>query len=193
LTSTAASILDSVRSLTLSIAALSSTKNRSQDELIQSLASQIHTDLTSLPNSYSPTSTSSANIHKVIYLTALAYTSCISSGVPFNNAYSPPERSSLYKHISLVPLKTWKSIPGVYLWILLVACPGIRFHAPFLLKSHIRATTLYISFTEFGLAVGCLKRFWTVMIWIKSMSKGGRIKEMVEEDSIGELMLGGER
>lgn len=174
LTCTAASILDSMRSLTLSITLLPPTANDSQAAIIQNRASQIHANLASLPNNYSSLSTSSENIYTVIYLTALAYTSCISSGRLFNDAYTPSERSNLHKHINLVPLKTWKKIPGIYLWILLVACPGLRFHAPLLLKSHVRATSLYISFTDFGLAVGCLKGFWRAIMWIKGLSKEGR-------------------
>lgn len=173
LTRAAANILDSIRSLTLSIIALSPSTDAITPALIQSRASRIHEKLSSFPNNCSPASSYPENISSVIHLTALAYTSCISSGLPFANAYTPSERLNLYKHILLVPLKIWKEIPGIYLWILLVACPGMTFHAPFLLKSHVRATNLYISFTDFGLAVGCLKGFWKVMMWIRGLSTRG--------------------
>ena len=50
-------------------------------------------------------------------------------------------------------------------------CPGSRYHAPLLLRSNVSATALYISFTDFGLAVECLRSFWMVQRMISSVKK----------------------
>ena len=190
LTYTAASILDDLRSLTLSILALPSTYCDGATDCtetaksIQSHASQIHlrflaqSDTRSSPPPCKPSSTEI--ITTIIRITALAYTSCISNGNLFNDAYSISSRTELYHLISLIPLETWKKIPGIFLWILMVACPGSRSHAPFLLRSHISATSLYISFTDFGLAVGCWNAFWRIQMWIRRRGGDG---ELVEDNS----------
>jgi hypothetical protein len=169
-----ASILDDVRSITLSIQAVSNTDDDVQftstqaAEAIQPHASQIYAHILSLTDIHHPPLSSSQIISSIIHMTALAYTSCISQGRCFNDAYSISTRGQLYKLINVISLDTWKKIPGIFLWVLLVACPGSRFHAPFLLRSHVSATGLYISLTSFDLAVGCLRSFWRVQMWIRA-------------------------
>jgi hypothetical protein len=175
----AASILDEIRSLTMSIYLLSTAeKNSSHSDknssfkYIHSTASRIHEDICSLPILPILTSSPTNNIiYEVIRLTALAYASCISTRTPFNLAYTPSVRKEVYSKIDLVRLNTWKRIPGIFLWILLVACPGSRYHAPLLIRSNVSATALYISFTDFGLAVGCLRAFWRVQRMIMSVKE----------------------
>jgi hypothetical protein len=72
----------------------------------------------------------------------------------------------MYYVINEVGISNWRKIPGIFLWILLVACPGGRAHAPMLLRSNVSATALYLSFADLGLAVGCLRAFLGVQRWI---------------------------
>jgi hypothetical protein len=180
----AASILDDMRSLTLSILLLSSSKkNISQAEeeshakLIQITASQIHDELTALPIPTTSPQTHKDAIFSAIRRTALVYTSCINSRTPISHLYGgpiktlssiQPERLELCSIINKVGLSNWRKIPGIFLWILLVACPGGRAHAPILLRSNVSATVLYLSFADLGLAVGCLRAFLGVQKWISN-------------------------
>jgi hypothetical protein len=182
ITAAAASILDDMRSLTLSVLLLSSSeKNISQTEeeshakLIQITASQIHDELSTLPVSSTTPQTPKDAIFSAIHLTALAYTSGISNRTPFSLSFGGPakdifsitrERRDMYYVINEVGISNWRKIPGIFLWILLVACPGGRAHAPMLLRSNVSATALYLSFADLGLAVGCLRAFLGVQRWI---------------------------
>jgi hypothetical protein len=201
ITAAAASILDDMRSLTLSILLLSSSeKNISQTEeeshakLIQITASQIHDELSTLPFPSTTPQTPKDAIFSAIHLTALAYTSGISSRTPFSVSYGGPakdlfsitrERREMYYAINKVGLSNWRKIPGIFLWILLVACPGGRAHAPMLLRSNVSATALYLSFADLGLAVGCLRAFLGVQKWIADAPAKRGLDKGSGEDEVG--------
>lgn len=66
-------------------------------------------------------------------------------------------------------LSNWKHIPGLQLWVLLLASPGSE-KDPLgrLLRSHKSLATIYIGLKDFDFAVQCLRGFLGVQRWITS-------------------------
>jgi hypothetical protein len=162
----AAQILDDVRFLTLSItspdsAALGVSK-------IQSTASWLHKQLEAIPVLTTISEIPESEfILDIIRTTALVYSNCIAMLTPFKNAYMDSDLLDLLDKISVVGLARWKEVPGIFLWILLVACPscGNDLQGRFL-KKKMAVTGMTIGMEDFGLAIACLRAFWKVQRWI---------------------------
>ena len=83
--------------------------------------------------------------------------------------YSPNLLIHLQSYISLVGLAKWKEVPGIFLWILLVACPSvINDHHRIFLKRKMTITGMTIGMEDFGLAIGKLRAFWKVQRWFSN-------------------------
>jgi hypothetical protein len=184
-----ASILDDVRYLSTSILSLSSsspTLPKDQyiklSNTIKSHASRIHDKITKMPTLIPlPTFPVQGLVFETIRLASLAYISCLSTCTPFSQAFSPPQRKILYDTLLRVSLSAWKKIPGIYLWVLLVICPGSGEDEAFgrLLRRNISVTAIFVVFQDLGLAMGCLEGFWGVQRWIQSVID---VKMEIEED-----------
>jgi hypothetical protein len=178
---TAAEILDDVRSLTLSI---NSTDSKASTSQSQSTASWLHKQLEIIPvlNNVS-SSLEKELVLNIILTTALVYTNCIATLTPFTNAYTPSQLLSLLDKISAVGLTRWKEVPGIFLWILLVACPssGNDLQGRFL-KKKMAVTGMTIGMEDFSLAIGCLRAFWKVQRWIAKE----REREVIDPVILGE-------
>ncbi|KAE9378640.1 hypothetical protein N431DRAFT_363266 [Stipitochalara longipes BDJ] len=160
-----AEILDDVRFLTLSI---TSSDARPSTSKIQSTASWLHKQLEAIPVLINISQTPGADlVFDIIRTTALIYTNCIATLTPFTNAYTPDGLLSILDKIATVGLSRWKEMPGIFLWILLVACPsaGDDLQGRFLRKK-MAVTGMTIGMEDFGLAIGCLRAFWKVQRWI---------------------------
>jgi hypothetical protein len=171
LSMTTAEILDDVRFLTLLI---TSSDVQSSTSHIQSTASWFHEKLEATPISTNTSYTPEADlVFEIIHTTALTYTNCIATLTPFTNAYTPEELHSILSKIGIVDLSRWKEIPGIFLWILLVACPsaGNDLQGRFL-KKKMAVTGMTIGMEDFGLAIGCLRAFWKVQRWISRKGEG---------------------
>ena len=62
----------------------------------------------------------------------------------------------------------WKKIPGILLWIVLVACPcpiENKLQKKFL-KMIIATIAMYIGVEHHEVAVACMRCFWEVQMWI---------------------------
>jgi hypothetical protein len=162
----AAEILDDVRFLTLSI---TSPDHQPSTSKIQSTASWLHKQLEQIPIPTIPEPSESDIILTILRTTALTFTHCIATLSPFTNAYTPSALSSLLSQISSIPLIRWKQIPGIFLWVLLVACPSAgntdevqgRW-----LKKKMAVTGMTIGMSDFRLAIGGLRGFWKVQRWV---------------------------
>jgi hypothetical protein len=184
-----ASILDDVRYLSTSILSLSSSSpTLSKDQYIKlsntikSHASHIHDKITEIPTLIPlPTSPVQDLVFETIRLTSLAYISCLSTCTPFSQAFSPPQRKILYDTLLRVSLSAWKKIPGIYLWVLLVICPGSGEDEAFgrLLRRNISVTAIFVVFQDLGLAMGCLEGFWEIQRWIQRVID---VQMEIEED-----------
>jgi hypothetical protein len=165
LNTAAAEILDDVRFLTLSI---TSPDTQASTSKIQSTASWLHKQLEIIPAPIGLSDIPEADlILEIIRITALIYTNCIATLRPFTNAHTPTQLLSLLDKISAVGLLRWKEIPGIFLWILLVACPsaGNDLQGRFL-KKKMAVTGMTIGMEDFSLSIGCLRAFWKVQRWI---------------------------
>jgi len=93
-----------------------------------------------------------------------------------------------------VSLSAWKKIPAIYLWVLLVVCPGSGEDAAFgrLMRRNISVTAIFMVFQHLGLAMGCLEGFWGVQRWIQRVVElEMEIEEDVDVDAEGESEDGG--
>jgi hypothetical protein len=136
--------------------------------------------------SISPTSLNSTEdlIYETIRLTALLYSTAISSRSPFSYASQFSILQDLWKVTWHVNYSRWKKIPGIFLWVLLVACASSKdkMQRRFL-KMNLTTVALHMEVTRNGIAVSCLRTFLLVQKWIKNNES----KEAVEQgDKSGE-------
>ncbi|KAK0104453.1 hypothetical protein ONS95_004742 [Cadophora gregata] len=167
---TAAEILDDVRFLTTSITScfLSPELEPTKTSKIQSTAAWLHKRIEAIPAleivSITPTSDI---IIDTIRLSALVYTSAIQTLTPLSQNFPPDLQERMHSNISLVGLRNWKEIPGIFLWILLVATPCAKddYRGRFLRKQ-MACTGMAIGLEDFLLGTACLRAFWLVQRWI---------------------------
>ena len=74
----------------------------------------------------------------------------------------------LYANICAVGLSKWKDIPGIFLWILLVATPssGGDLRGRFLRKQ-MACTGMALGLEDFLRGTAYLRAFWVVQRWIE--------------------------
>jgi hypothetical protein len=64
-------------------------------------------------------------------------------------------------------LARWKELPGIFLWILLVACPGTKNDPQGrFLRKKMAVAGMAIGMEDFNLATSYLRVFWMVQRWI---------------------------
>jgi hypothetical protein len=175
----AAEILDDIRFLTLSI---TSQDSQSSTSKIQSTASWLHKQLEQIPTPSTSNPSDSDLFFTIIHTTALIYTQCISTLSPFTNAYTSSALHALLSQIWLVPLAKWKEIPGIFLWVLLVACPSagnVDELQGRWLKKKMAVTGMTIGMSNFGLAIAGLRAFWKVQRWVSREREIGVIDPVI--------------
>jgi hypothetical protein len=169
-----ASILDDVRLITTTTLSFASAENSYTDltpsessTIIQSIACRAYDNLQLLPIVAAKGSSQTEVIYEVIYISAVVYTSAIASRIPFSLAYTPELRRRLYEALQKVDLSSWKKIPGIFLWVLFVACPGSGNDVK---GRHLRRksslTSVFLGFRALGLSVSCLRSLYMVQRWI---------------------------
>lgn len=166
LSSEEAQILDHVRFLILSITSPDETQHSTST--VQSTAWWFHKQLKAIPVLTTVSDIPESDlILDIIRNTALVFSNCIATLTPFANAYRESKLLELLDKISAAGLARWKEIPGIFLWILLVACPssGNDLQGRFLRKK-MAVTGMSIGMEDFGLAIACLRAFWKVQRWI---------------------------
>ena len=178
-------ILDDVRLLTSSIQNLSTVKCDSDDPFsLQQSTSDIshhafrilHAAL-NLPSIslgiISPDSSRSDLIHEILRLTIINYTRAIASRLPFSTVVTPALRHQVNVAILEFNLTNWKSIPGLFLWVLLVTSPGSgKDPLGKLLRSHETLAVMYIGLKDLAFAVDCMRNFSRVQSWISAGNVG---------------------
>jgi hypothetical protein len=179
-----AAILDNVRLLISTITNFLTIKPEPEPLILQQESTAIsdqaliiHETILSLPSiPLSPSSPPADLIHEILRTTTIIYIIAISSHVPISSAYTPELRQQVYSTIFKVSLSDWKRIPGLFLWILLVASPGSGKDAMGrLLRTNETLAAMYTGLKDFGFAIECLKTFWVVQKWIAGSIGGGGI------------------
>ncbi|ORY62599.1 uncharacterized protein BCR38DRAFT_346452 [Pseudomassariella vexata] len=164
---TAAKILDDVRFLATSIT--SDCSNRDSMLKTKSTAYWLYNRLKAMPRLPSEQSSTpkSELIQETIRLAALVYSGSIMSLTLFSQFLSPGILEDLYSTMMKVSLSTWKYIPGIFLWVMLILCPSTandrrgRF-----IRRKMAVAGLSIGFEDFPLAISYLRGFWLVQRWI---------------------------
>ncbi|KAL0934716.1 Zn(2)-C6 fungal-type DNA-binding domain protein [Colletotrichum truncatum] len=170
---TASKILDDVRFLTTSITTVPSLPTGTPK--IRSTASWLYEKLRNMPT-VKPTATSPESdwLLETIRLAALIYSWAVNSLRQISNFDSQEVLEDAYVAMRKVSLTTWKKIPGIFLWIMLVAAPNAAPDARGrFVRRKMAVTGLSIGFEDFVLGTSYLKSFWTVQQWIAKEGDAG--------------------
>ncbi|KAH7403304.1 hypothetical protein BKA64DRAFT_706804 [Cadophora sp. MPI-SDFR-AT-0126] len=195
LTLTAAEILDDVRFLTTSITScfLSPELEPTKTSKIQSTAAWLHKRVSAIPPLETVAITPTSDIIiDTIRLSALVYTSAIQTLTPLSQNFLPDLQERMYSNISLVGLRNWKEIPGIFLWILLVAAPCARDdHRGRFLRKQMACTGMAIGLEDFLLGTACLRAFWLVQRWIarEGVGVGVDVEDEADADAEDDVAL----
>lgn len=136
----------------------------------EAIALRTYQQVSSLP-SIVPTPLSSTEdlLYETIRLTAILYCKAVTSRTLLSKNCEPAICASLSQTMWLVSLSRWKTMPGIFLWVLLVACTSTEHMAQRLfLKISMWTVLLYIGLSSHEVAVACMRTFLKVQRWIKS-------------------------
>lgn len=109
-------------------------------------------------------------ITAIIHQTAIVYTTAIATLTPVSKIYTPTLILSLQEKLSKVPLGRWQQMPGIFFWIIAVACPIScwqdyeregRFWRR---KMSVAAVVIWLE--NFHLAIMQMRSFYKVQRWI---------------------------
>lgn len=166
LCASAGKILDDVRFLTTSVtSAAASSDSKSK---IRSTASWLYGNLQNRP-AFKPTAATSERewILETIRIAALIYSWSIKSVRQISRFDDTEILEGAYLALTRVSMTTWKKIPGIFLWVMLVAAPNAAPDAKGrFVRRKMAVTGLSIGFEDFVLGISYLKAFWSVQQWI---------------------------
>lgn len=113
-------------------------------------------------------------IYRAIHLTTLVYTKAISTLTPFSSIYTTSQLREVHALVIRVGFSKWKEIPGIFLWIMFVACSaGDIDPSERILERKLRVAGVAIACVNFDIAHAYFKGFWDVQRWIASESQKG--------------------
>jgi hypothetical protein len=167
LSASAADILDNIRFLTLSITSPAPVVFTSE---IRSTAAWLHRRIEEMKLHDQEIDEREHVIIDIIRQTALVYTTSIATLTPFSKTYTTTLIRSLEVKLNKVPLSRWKQMPGLFFWILIVACPIScwrdseregRFW-----RRKMSVAALVIGLENFYLAAMPMRSFYKVQRWI---------------------------
>jgi hypothetical protein len=119
-----------------------------------------------------PSNSTEDLLYETIRLTAVIYCKAITSHTPFSRISQPALCASLWQTMWLISMSRWKQTPGIFLWVMLVACISLEHKAQrAFLNMNIWVVTLYIDLSSHEVVVGCLNTFLKVQRWIKEAKK----------------------
>ncbi|KAG7126958.1 hypothetical protein HYQ44_000678 [Verticillium longisporum] len=183
LTGAGARILDDVRFLTTSIT--EADGGPASIRKIQSTASWIYSRLSKVSGREGGQSEKEAevadvhelgseaeHIEEALRLAGLIYSWSISSMAQISQFKDGKTLEQAYKAIRGVNLTRWKSIPGIFLWIMLVAAPSTKQDTRGrFIRRKMAVAGLSIGFESFGVGISYLRAFWLVQRWIARQGK----------------------
>ncbi|KAL9949873.1 hypothetical protein ACHAQF_002803 [Verticillium nonalfalfae] len=183
LTRAGARILDDVRFLTTSIT--EADGGPASIRKIQSTASWIYSRLSKVSGRESGRSEQDAEvadvadmeseaerIEEALRLAGLIYSWSISSMAQISQFKDDKTLERAYKAIRGVNLTRWKDIPGIFLWIMLVAAPSTKQDTRGrFIRRKMAVAGLSIGFESFGVGISYLRAFWLVQRWIARQGK----------------------
>ncbi|KAK3954243.1 hypothetical protein QBC32DRAFT_208326 [Pseudoneurospora amorphoporcata] len=147
---------------------------------IRAIASRLHGVLVS-------TSLEPDLVTQTLQLCAVILTASISTMQPISLVKTEAQSQILYENILAVGPKRWKEIPGIFLWILLVATPHPKNPPREVLESgdvtkwelkkkylvrKMSTASQVISQEDFGLGIAYMRGFWAVQRFIVEAREG---------------------
>jgi len=169
-----AGVLDDVRFLTASI--LQSSGDALGTTRIRNTASWLHDRLAVLQLAGSVDE--EGRVQAAVCRAASVYSWAIQSGRRLSAFDDETVRGGLLGAVQSVRPARWKRMPGIYLWVVLVACSGApgdmigRFW-----RRKVAVATSAIAFENFPLAISCVRSFLRVQSWL---ARGGLAAEEKE-------------
>ncbi|KAK1623989.1 hypothetical protein BDP81DRAFT_330994 [Colletotrichum phormii] len=184
-----AKILDDVRFLTESVT--SASASGASKSKIRSTASWLYDKLREKgtaaatgPTQVASSSSEKERILETVRIAAVIYSWSIKSLRQISLFDDAEMLRAAYASLTSVSMTTWKGIPGVFLWVMLVAAPNAAADAKGrFVRRKMAVTGLSIGFEDFALGISYLKAFWGVQRWIAR--EGGGEGEG-EGDGVGE-------
>ena len=162
-----ARILGDARSLTVLVLRLSEN-DYSRDKILADIHI-IHQRLTSSP----PISSPEDSIYQACRSTALIYSTAILTRTPLSLSCTPSLFHSLWASMWRVPLPRWKQIPGIFIWILLVASPYARDKPEGrFFKALTPATMMAMGVVDWDTVVETLRGFLAAQRWLGGELRG---------------------
>jgi hypothetical protein len=142
--------------------------------------SHIQNGLLALPPlPFSGSATQEALIYDCCRLTAIVYCKAIIGFIPFSIACTPEDLDRIYSTMSLISIKRWMQISGVWLWMLCVVNPASRYRFEGLrLRMFLKNVTSALGLIDWQTLVNCMESFLSVQLWIRE--RGRRLQELVE-------------
>ncbi|KAM0287022.1 hypothetical protein ACHAQH_000707 [Verticillium albo-atrum] len=183
LTTTAAKILDDVRFLTTSIT--EADGRPASVRKIQSTAAWIHSRLSKTSGrgenqgkgaaeetGHHGSGSEAEHIEEAVRWAALIYSWSISSLSQISHFRDSRALEQAYQAMRRVSLTRWKAIPGIFLWIMLVAAPSTKQNTKGrFIRRKMAVAGLSIGFENFGVGISYLRAFWLVQRWIARQGK----------------------
>lgn len=141
----------------------------SEDAQLMSSIARIHSRISALPSAEDPSHTNYGDyMYESCRIASTVYIRAIQTCTLFSEACTSAEVEALHRVSSRVPLQTWKSMPGLWLFILLIGNPRARFCGEGRLS---RALTRICSFSmalrEWQVVVNIMETFLCVQRWIR--------------------------
>jgi len=194
-------VLDDIRVLTLLITDTSSqSDNKAFREKAQLTASSIYKRLREVtiagPDEHAEDNSDDDRVQQIIHQTAIIYTQAIIKLQPMSCIKSSYKtEKTLDRNIKAVYPIRWKKMPGIYLWIMLVAAAQTTSDTigddvddsedddrRKWLRRRLGAAAQAVGQEEFGLSIAYLRAFWLVQRWI-DRERRERDEEMAEAAS----------
>jgi hypothetical protein len=115
----------------------------------------------------------------IIKLTAIVYSNSISTLTPLSLSFNQKLLAELYSYFTFFQpssLRRWGVIPGIFHWVLLVACPAAgNDHMGRYLRSKMTSTRIVLGLENYNLPFAYLRSFWRVQRWIESEREAGEL------------------
>lgn len=166
LTATAAQILEDVRFLVTSIT--QGEDSPSKVRKARSTATWLHRKLKEMPTEKITSSTTEKIcVQEAIRLAALIHTWSVSTMSQISEFNDEGTIERAFAAVRSVNLTRWKSTPGIFLWIMLVAAPNTEQDARGrFIRRKMAVAGLSIGFEDFHVGISYLRAFWLVQRWI---------------------------
>lgn len=162
-------ILDDMRFLTASIIELGRLDPLDQD-LTKLLATStwIRDRILALPKDNDFDQTPESFIYRSCRTAALIYCNAIVQRITLSQACSLGDLNSLWTNMWRVSLTQWKSIPGIFIWIILSAHQAAQNTAyGRFLKSMLKTSSFYIALENWKVVDGALMAFIELQRWLR--------------------------